>query len=123
MNQPLNHSTAFPQLFQFTKLEWELIEDRLNLSCCIAEVLEDDYPASAIEERCGALLDYKPGNTLALRDQLDADILADAITGSNAVHPIKDAVDYGEITRGRALALYGAASRVENKTGCAFPRD
>jgi len=115
-------NTTFPITYKFTRLEWSLISDRLETPCCIAEALEEHYPGEDIIQRCDDLLDYKPGAVLLIKDEIDAAILDDAIDGSNAVHTIAPAVDYGDKTRQEALVLYAAAARVEKKTGARFPR-
>ena len=116
-------TSTFPQTYKFTRIEWSLISDRLETPCCIAEALEEHCSSEDIIQRCDHLLDYKPGAVLSIQDEVDAAILADAIDGSNAVHTIAPAVDYGDKTRQEALVLYAAAARVEKKTGAYFPRD
>ena len=110
----------------FTPAEWEIIVHRLSASDVIAECLADVvdengvlvewYDFETTEKRC---LDISRNGQTAINwsSQHDRDIVEDAITGSMYCCDLLDAVAFGEITRGKYLAIMKAAKSIESKTG------
>lgn len=108
----------------FTKTQWELILHRLEISDAVAEVLSDSDIGEyeTIKERAEFLIEHKP-NEIEELQPLDLFILRECCEGSTFFADIGDAVERGEMTKGKMMSYYRAAYKLEeilNVNFCMF---
>jgi hypothetical protein len=116
---------------KFTPLEWEILQHRLDVPCAIADALFETY-----DEKTDSIIDdprwtwdnvHDRAETLTqenidLDNELDMAILYDAIDGSTYFCNMKEALDFGEISKGKYMSYHKAANSIENKTGVRLSR-
>ena len=113
-------------IIKLTNTEWEILEHRLGVSDCIADALydfglteaENEERWTQVQDAADALYDSlgsaREIDTGALTE-IDREILADCLSGSTFFADLDDAVHYGDLTRGKALAIRKAGRSIERK--------
>ncbi len=95
----------------FTKREAEILHSRLSAPDCIAEALTDVYPGDPEPPYCRAdaevaaerlANELEEHNQLTFSDQVERDVIEDAIDGSTFPYFIADAVQDGDMTKAEA---------------------
>ena len=106
---------------KFTKLELEIINDRLEVPDAIADNLHDEHGDGTNWDLALDVVNRAVDRFNADGwDHLSGDftyVLRNAIEGSTFFAELDDSVACGEISRGKALAYYRAAKSIERKTG------
>lgn len=92
--------SKFPIVINFTSAQWPLILDRLEAPCAIVNALTDyeegdDRPVPDNVEIWDRIRDMALDQRVTIRDQLDLDILIDAVEGSTMPAKLKDVVESG----------------------------
>ena len=102
---------------KFTKTEWEIIEHRLGVPDCIAEVLEGEgFNYQEVEDRVYEL-QSKGCDAVDMDSRVDRAILEDCCDGCTFFNDIQDAAELGEISRGTMMARFKAARSLGVKLG------
>lgn len=90
----------FPIVINFSSAQWPLIFDRLDAPCAIVNALTDheegdDRPEPDNTEIWDRIRDMALDQRVTIRDQLDLDILIDAVEGSTMPAKLKDVAERG----------------------------
>jgi hypothetical protein len=90
----------FPIVINFTSTQWPLVFDRLDAPCAIVNALTDheegdDRPEPDNTEIWDRIRDMALDQRVTIRDQLDLDILIDAVEGSIMPAKLKDQLNFG----------------------------
>lgn len=107
----------------FTPTEALILAHRIEVWDAIADAFASDgkgYKLDQIVDRCDELLrGWHEGQSLTvdMGDVLTRDIIEDACHGSTVFADLDDQVLFGEISRGKALALIKAAKSLIKKLG------
>ena len=114
----------------FTPLEYEIIEDRLGLSDCIAECLTDCHPEDepmvwqsfdTVDARANEIHEsgfFKNEFDMDELEVLDREILRDAIEGSTMMMDKNAVIDSEGM--GKWQSMVRAKTNIEKKTGWTF---
>lgn len=113
-------------IIKLTNSEWEILEHRLAISDCIADALydfgltkdENEARWTQVQEAADALnSSLRSTRAIAVEalTEVDREILADCLSGSTFFADLDNAVHYGELTRGKALAIRKAGRSIERK--------
>ena len=123
-------------IIKLTDNEWAILEHRLDIHECIAEVYSDTMYCEAEDrgqkmtdeqhkalyndaDAAGRRLNNDIRNTRQIETDaltnIDKFILADCLDGSTILCDLDDAVWDGELTKGKALALRKAGHSLERK--------
>lgn len=114
---------------RFTPTEREILLHRLGVSDAIADALSEDYPDNDevmyVAEQLRLVLSGYYGNRIIDTDEasrLELKILVDCCNGSTFFADADDAVDAGQINRGKLLAQQRAAGTLEARmTRAGYP--
>ena len=105
---------------KFTPTEWEIIDHRLGAADSSAECLSDepdDAPADfdTLLEVCRDL--EKIGGDIPDPTELQLEVIYDCCCGCTFFADIWDEVALGNLSRGKVLAWFRAATSLEKKLG------
>lgn len=109
---------------KFTKTEWEIIKDRLEVSDCIVEVFfdTDECPVTETEDqiykRCDELYALTPNDEVDMNDNLTAQIIYDCCDGSTFLCGMP--WDLDRLVKAR---YFKAAYSLEKKLNVSIPTD
>jgi hypothetical protein len=109
---------------KLTDNEWEILEHRLSQSDILDEVRHDDFLTGEFEEdrsvwdnadRLYNIISNRRVIDVSTLDDTDKWVLAECLNGCTFFGSIDHAVEYGDITKGKATALRKAGSSLEKK--------
>ena len=109
-------------MIEFTQAEWKLIDHRLEVDECIAEVLEQFHNDDVLHI-CDLLRRRMTRDAFDFSESITIAVIDDAICGSTFFGSLDLAVDCGEVTPQQAAAYQRTADRIERKFRQAFGSD